>query len=327
VINFLWAVTVDAVTVWAPLNKWTAVLTLVAMLEARNLSSFTLAATLNRPNVTEQRLLRGAVACLGPAIVVHRHLPVLLEMLLQSLHETMANYETFVDDKYEEPRSDEASSSSDGDDGGDVDEAGDGDDNEGEDDISRVTMANAHPHHVFSAMQYTKTWLRRVATAAGFKALYNEEGNQDDDILKTGIWAPGLPILRAPPNFVGASVADTDLAACNHEMGKEKVYTGGSFGAFCTCMHPHRRQDIGRFGGATHAPRVCAAEVCDFTSRNCLRLRLRDSQDGDRAPALRRQEGQDAGGPLTLAQVPHGLLDGHVPRRAQDDERDQHFVF
>jgi len=238
VINFLRAVTVDPVTVWAPRNKWTAVLSLVATLEANNFSSFTLAATLSRPEVAEQRLLRSAVACLGPAIVVHRHLRLLLASLLRSLQDTMANYEMFVADKYEKPRSDEASSSSDGDDGGDGGDGGDGDDNEDEDDISRETMANAHPHYVFSAMQYTKTWLRPVATAAGFKALYNEEGDQDDDILKTGIWAPGLPILRALPNFVGAAVADTDVAACNHEMGKEKVYTGGSFGAFCTCTHP-----------------------------------------------------------------------------------------
>jgi len=109
---------------------------------------------------------------------------------------------------------------------------------EDEDNISREAMANAHSSRIFTAAQYTKTWLRRVATACGFKAIYTDDGDQDDNILKTGIWAPGLPILRALPDFLGAAAADTDLADCNNDMGKEKVYTGGSFGAFCTCKHP-----------------------------------------------------------------------------------------
>ena len=101
---------------------------------------------------------------------------------------------------------------------------------EDEDNISREAMANAHPSRILTAAQYTKTWLRRVATACGVKAIYNDEGDQDDNILKTGIWAPGLPIFRALPDFVGAAVVDTDLADCNHEMGKEKVHTGGPSG-------------------------------------------------------------------------------------------------
>eukprot|EP00168_Porphyra_purpurea_P015721 TRINITY_DN4894_c0_g1_i1.p1 TRINITY_DN4894_c0_g1~~TRINITY_DN4894_c0_g1_i1.p1 ORF type:complete len:474 (-),score=103.12 TRINITY_DN4894_c0_g1_i1:33-1454(-) len=249
VLSFVRAVTVDPVTVWAPQGKCETVAALVEMLEDKAFYSFTLAAALKRADVVEQRLLRGAVACLEPALTAHPHLRQLFASLLRCLSATMTGYGRFVADKFEQRELDEASSGSNKGDGvGESKSSGDGvDDVQGgkegadegdEDNISRGAMAHAHPNFVFTAMQYTKTGLRGVVTAAGFEAIYNDEGDQDDNILRTGIWAPGLPILRAMPNFVGVASADTDLADCNHEMGKKKVYTGGSFGTICTCKHP-----------------------------------------------------------------------------------------
>jgi len=257
VLSFVRAVTVDPVTIWLPHKKWKEINALIKMLDDKLFSTVTLAAELNRPKPVEQRLLRGSVACLGPAIAFLGHLRVLLASLLRCLQATMVDYEAFVGDTFASNKVYEKTSSVHGDgDGGHggtcsrsssatstssssgASDEESGADREEEDNTSREGMANAHPSRIFTAAQYAKTWLRRVATACGFKAIYTDEGDQDDNILKTGIWAPGLPILRALPDFLGAAVADTDLVDCNNDMGKEKVYTGGSFCAFCTCKHP-----------------------------------------------------------------------------------------
>lgn len=40
------------------------------------------------------------------------------------------------------------------------------------------------------------------------------------------------------PTFFGDATAATDEPDCTHLMGQENRYTGGTFGAFCTCAHP-----------------------------------------------------------------------------------------
>lgn len=52
------------------------------------------------------------------------------------------------------------------------------------------------------------------------------------------MWAPSLPIVRPIPTFDGDAAAATDEPDCSHLMGRENKYTGGTFGAFCTCAHP-----------------------------------------------------------------------------------------
>jgi len=61
------------------------------MLDDNQFSTLTLAAGLTRVDVVEQRLLRGAVACLGPAIAAHRHLRLLPTSLLRCLQATMVD--------------------------------------------------------------------------------------------------------------------------------------------------------------------------------------------------------------------------------------------
>jgi len=74
-----------------------------------------------------------------------------------------------------------------------------------------------------------------VATPAGFYSIHNDESDKDDIILRTGIWAPGLPILRAVPYVFCAAAAGMDVVDSHREKGKEENYTGASLGAFCTC--------------------------------------------------------------------------------------------
>ncbi|GAB0493151.1 hypothetical protein MMPV_004424 [Pyropia vietnamensis] len=223
VLSFLRAVVVEPVTVWAPRGNWTATTSLVTALQDEGFSIRTLAAALNHPDVAELRLLRSAVACLGPAVAANRHLRGLLARLLGCLPATMRMYDAFVADKFNESMAGDATNRGDqgacGTSGRMEEEVVDDGDDEF---VSQEEMANAHPHQVFTASQYSRAWLRSAC----------------DDILKTGIWAPGLPVVRALPDFVGVAAADTDQADCNHRMGQEVLFTGGSFGAFCTCQHP-----------------------------------------------------------------------------------------
>jgi len=71
-----------------------------------------------------------------------------------------------------------------------------------------------------------------------YRSVHGEYTDQREDYLRTGIWAPGLPVLRPMPGFSGASTANTDLPSCKHEMGKENTRTGGTVGVFCSCAHP-----------------------------------------------------------------------------------------
>lgn len=68
--------------------------------------------------------------------------------------------------------------------------------------------------------------------------MYGEHTDQLDDYLKTGMWAPGLPVLRPMPGLSGPATANTDLPSCSLEMGKENSHTGGTVGAFCSGAHP-----------------------------------------------------------------------------------------
>lgn len=209
------AIVVDPVVVWAPQGSRLTVDAVVSVLLSESFSIASLAAVLRLPAVTEQRLLRGVVACLGPGMDSNPAMRRLLADVLSGLKRRMDEYEKWVGD-------------------------GDGTEVLRQDEIDalRTEMDAAHPLHTFSQKQYTDAWLRPPASVATFRSIYSEYVDQNDDYLKTGMWAPGLPVLRPMPGFSGASTANTDLPTCSHEMGKENSHTGGTVGVFCTCAHP-----------------------------------------------------------------------------------------
>lgn len=103
---------------------------------------------------------------------------------------------------------------------------------------TKRAMALAHPAHAFTPKQYESTWLIPTATAAAYAEAYGLPVDKPEDFRRTGVWAPGLPVLRALPGFVGVSSAQTDAPDCQHKMGKQQSHTGGTFGGFCSCSHP-----------------------------------------------------------------------------------------
>lgn len=68
VMDFLRALVVDPFTVWAPGDKWTAIEAVFFCLLDDDFTKDRLTGIVDRADVKELRLLRGAVACLGPAL-------------------------------------------------------------------------------------------------------------------------------------------------------------------------------------------------------------------------------------------------------------------
>jgi len=92
-VDLVRALVVDPLTVWAPGDQWGAVEALIKTLSAEDLSLLDLADTLSRADVTEQRLIRGAAACLGPACCLSSRVRELFVGDLNALKETCKAYD------------------------------------------------------------------------------------------------------------------------------------------------------------------------------------------------------------------------------------------
>lgn len=225
VMDFLRAVVVDPFTVWAPGGNWSAIEAVFFCLLDDDFTVDKLSGVLGLQDVSELRLLQGAVACLGPALCADPSSRLVFAQLFLAIMETREHYDDFVAAAQapEDDQSMETSSTSSDDE---------------EEVFTKRAMAVAHPQHTFTPRQFEDTWLNRPATADAYAEAYGLPIGQPEDFLKTGVWAPGLPKLRALPGFVGGSSAQTDAPNCQHEMGKQQSHTGGTFGGFCTCSHP-----------------------------------------------------------------------------------------
>lgn len=211
--NFVRALAVDPYVLWAPEGDWGAI---YALLEVLNKSSFVaedLAAVLDRPDVRELRLLRGAVACLGPGLVANAGLRPVLADLLTAIKVTGASYAEYVtvSQRDGDPNDDED---------GEHPEGAHRSTDEPPVPFSREQMACAPARESFTPDKYTATWLSPPASVASFRAAYGLTDWTTEDFLKTGVWAPSFPILRPIPQFDGSAQAATDEPYCNHLVGR-----------------------------------------------------------------------------------------------------------
>jgi len=189
-------------------------------------TSADLATVFDRPHVAELRLLRSAVDCLGPGLVRDAGLRPVLADLLMAIKDTAGAYNSFVNNNQESQP------------GGDDGMAPSAGNQPPVDAFTKEEIASAHPLECFTPAQYTATWIETPASVASFNTAYGITSEAPEDFLVSGVWAPSFPVLRPIPLFYGTSQAATDEPECNHLMGKENKYTGGTFGAFCTCTHP-----------------------------------------------------------------------------------------
>lgn len=104
--------------------------------------------------------------------------------------------------------------------------------------ISKAQMACATDMENFMPQQFAETWLKVPASVQSCRDAYGISEEETEDYLQSGVWAPSFPVVLPMPLFSGDAAAATDEPECTHLMGQEKRYTGGTFGAFCTCSHP-----------------------------------------------------------------------------------------
>ncbi|KAK1859160.1 hypothetical protein I4F81_001757 [Pyropia yezoensis] len=226
--DFVRALTVDPFVVWAPGGQRAAVDAIVEELHRPNSSVQSLSSVLRRPDVSNLRLLRSAVACLGPALIADPSLRRVFSDVLSAVKDTAVAYDTFVLSSQEPVADDPA--------GGIAREDGEAPRTRAV--FSKEGMASAHPMERFTPMQFEDTWLKQPASVQSYREAYHIPEDHIEDVLQTGVWAPSFPVLRPMNFFDGGAAAATDEPDCSHRMGEEKKYTGGTFGVFCTCQHP-----------------------------------------------------------------------------------------
>lgn len=98
IMEFVRAIVVDPAVVRSPQGSWEAVEQLLAVLQSEGFSIASLGAVLRSPVVAEQRLLRGAVGCLGPGLEADPGLRHLLSDVLLGLTERVALCNEWVSD-------------------------------------------------------------------------------------------------------------------------------------------------------------------------------------------------------------------------------------
>lgn len=82
----------------------------------------------------------------------------------------------------------------------------------------------------FTPGDFAATWLDAPASVASYKQhAYGIPEDETEDFLKTGVWAPSLPVAQLIPDFHGDPAAGTDAPDYNRMMGRKVKYTRGTF--------------------------------------------------------------------------------------------------
>jgi len=216
-VDFVRAVVVDPVVVWAPGGDWTAIGAVVSALAAEPFRRAKLQRAVRSAAVKELRLLHGALVSLYPALCTQPRVRVVMINLLTAVCATHERYREFVDQNAldELPR----------------------------DERNEIVMATreemaAAPNATFHPAEFTAAYFSGDVSWDTFLATYGERAVGMRDYLLSGQWAPSFPPVRALPNFLAVSTSGEDAPECSHLMGLANRWTGGTFTGSCTCTHP-----------------------------------------------------------------------------------------
>jgi len=219
VLEFVRAVVVDPFTVWAPGDDWSAVNAVFDCVLSEDFTVATLSDVVARADVSELRILRGAVACLAPTLCRSKDLWRVFGELLLCLVETRGDYMEYVDDAPPADSDTDSMQSRSGGSGHD-----DGSDKEV---LTKEAMVLAHPDQPFTAQQYTNTWVLPEATAAAYATAHGLPVGAAEDFLRTGFWAPGcrrsaafLDLLARRPPRRTSPTASTRWASKRRTRGE-----------------------------------------------------------------------------------------------------------
>lgn len=213
VVSFVRALCAETVFPWSTRGDWSAVQLLLRTLQDSNWSEEALEVTLRDPRVRELRLLRGAVACLVPAMVALPRARQALREVLAAVVDTAGRYDRFI-------RADGA---------GHID---------GEAPLTRQHIADGSCVRSISPSEYEDLWLQPMLPSSLKDAYGAELVRKASDYHRSGIFCPLLPPLRPGLDFKSGGRRTEEDSTCEKDYGCADGWTPGSFGVFCCCSHP-----------------------------------------------------------------------------------------
>lgn len=213
VVSFVRALCAETVFPWCTSGDWGAVQLLMRTLDDGGWSEDALEVTLRDPRVRELRVLRGAVACLVPAMVALPHVRRSLQAVLGAVVDTAVRYNRFI-------QADRAAVV------------------EGDPPLTRMAVADGHTGRSISPTEFEDLWLQPLLPSSLRAAYGDERVDAASDYHQSGVFCPLLPPLRPGLDFVNNGRRTEEDSTCEKGYGCADGWTPGSFGVFCCCSHP-----------------------------------------------------------------------------------------
>lgn len=214
IIEFVRALCAEPVFVWCQQGDWGAVDALANVLDDPNWTEQALQAVLQDRRVREQRVLRGAVACLAPALLSSDRSRRALRKVLIATRAAFRRYLRFVKND------------------ADVDD-------EEDPPLSRVKVASPEFTRALTPAEYDALWLAPRISVSELAKVYGADLVASlGDYHQSGVYSPALPLLRPGFSFVDGGRLTEEDSLCEKDFLSAAGWTAGTFGVFCCCSHP-----------------------------------------------------------------------------------------
>lgn len=214
IVSFVRALCAETVFPWSTHGDWSAVQQVIDTLVDRNWSEERLEVTLKDPRVRQLRVLRGAVACLAPAMASFPHVRRALRAVFVAVIDRAGQYDRFIQ--------------------------ADGDDPiEGEPPLTRHSVASGDLGRPVTPIEFEQLWLVQPLVLNSLRDVYGDKRvAAASDFHRSGIFCPLLPPLRPGLDFQNGGRRTEKDSTCEKDYGCADGWTPGTFGVFCCCSHP-----------------------------------------------------------------------------------------
>lgn len=214
IIEFVRALCAEPVFVWSANGDWGAVKAVAHVLDEANWSEQALQGVLQDARVREQRVLRGAIACLAPVLLASAETRAALRNVLRAVTRSFRRYLRYVKDPTESG-------------------------SESDSPLSRLEVARADFNRSLTPTEYDDLWMAPRIPLSELARVYGAElVEKSRDYHESGVFCPALPLLRPGIHFVDGGKLTEEDSLCEKDFGSAAGWTAGTFGVFCCCSHP-----------------------------------------------------------------------------------------
>lgn len=214
IIEFVRALCAEPVLVWCANGDWGAIEALVHVLDGANWTEDALQRVLKDRRVSEQRVLRGAIACLAPALLSSSDIRSSLRKVLLAVRRSFRQYLRYVKDE-----SDPA--------------------NGAENLLTRSQVAGPDFTRALTPAEFDSLWMAPRISLSELARVYGAKLVASlRDYHQSGVFCPALPLLRPGIFFVDGGRLTEEDSLCEKDFGSAAGWTAGTFGVFCCCSHP-----------------------------------------------------------------------------------------